>query len=126
LGIARDRWLAYATGGLAYGELKVTNTGSFHASPTGGPIPDVGIVPSVTTSGMKAGWAAGVGGAYAWSDTVSLFAEWTRIDLGSRSAVTALPATDPAFGGGISFSGSARADVKARFDVISAGLNLKL
>jgi outer membrane immunogenic protein len=121
LGIARDRWLVYGSGGFAYGELKTTNTSNPLLFATGGTTA-VGTVSAVTNSQIRGGWAAGAGAAYAWSDTVSLFAEWTRVDLGSQSAVSGVVV--PLTGGTIGFQG--RSDVSAQFDVIQVGVNMKI
>jgi outer membrane immunogenic protein len=122
LGIARDRWMVYGSGGFAYGELKTTNTSNPILLATGGGAPPLGTVSTVSNSQIRVGWAAGAGAAYAWSDTISLFAEWTRVDLGSQSAVSSLVV--PVVGGSVSFQG--RSDVAARFDVIQVGVNMKI
>jgi outer membrane immunogenic protein len=125
LGVARDRWLVYATGGVAYGQLNVTNTFNPQVLITAAPGFLFGATSTVTNNQTKVGWAAGAGTAYAWSDTVSLFAEWVRVDLGSASAsqiaVNTIPGP-PA----INFVNAARSDVTGRFDVLQAGVNVKL
>jgi outer membrane immunogenic protein len=129
LGVARDRWLAYATGGLAYGTVKVTNTGNFNGF-TGtieaAGANSFGLTSVASDSKTKVGWAASVGGAYAWSDTVSVFVEWTRVNLGTRSVFTAIPPTQlvPTAGGAV--YGTAISDVTVQFDTINVGLNVKI
>jgi len=71
---------------------------------------------------------SGADAAYAWADTVSIFAEWMRVDLGSQSAETNFVLPIPPAGPGslTAFGQSARSDVVGRFDVIQVGVNLKL
>jgi outer membrane immunogenic protein len=76
VGYAFDRWLPYVTGGLAYGNVKVSNA--------------VGSADST-----KAGWTAGVGLEYAFLGNWTAKLEYLYVDLGSAScgtAVCALPA----------------------------------
>jgi outer membrane immunogenic protein len=121
LGIARDRWLVYGSGGLAYGEVKVSTTSNPFLLITAADVA-AGTTVAATTTHTKTGWAAGAGAAYAWSDTVSLFAEWTRINLGGDTAQAGLFV--PIETGGFSFVG--RSDVVNQFDVIQAGVNVKI
>jgi outer membrane immunogenic protein len=121
LGIARDRWLVYASGGLAYGQVKVSTVSNPFVFIVAADLA-VGTTAAATTTHTKAGWAANAGVAYAWSDTVSLFAEWTRINLGGDTAQTNFFV--PINTGGVSFQ--SRSDVVNRFDVIQAGVNLKI
>jgi outer membrane immunogenic protein len=125
LGVARDHWLVYASGGFAYGEIKTTNTMNPLLFATGLTVGAAGST-AVTTSQIRGGWAAGAGAAYAWSDTVSLFAEWTRVDLGSQSTVSSslVNVTSGAGTSTVSFQG--RSDVAAKFDVIQVGVNVKM
>jgi outer membrane immunogenic protein len=119
LGIARDHWLVYGSAGFAYGELKTTNT----SNPIVVAFPiEAGSISAATSSQIRGGWAAGAGAAYAWSDTVSLFVEWTRVDLGSQSAVSGLLVNS----GGTTVNLQGRSDVGAKFDVIQVGVNLKI
>jgi outer membrane immunogenic protein len=128
LGVARDRWLAYATGGLAYGTVKVTNTGTFNGltgTNEAAGANSLGLTSVASDSKTKVGWAASVGGAYAWSDTVSVFVEWTRISLGNLSVLTGTTTQlVPTAGGAV--SGTAISDVKVQFDTINVGLNIKI
>jgi outer membrane immunogenic protein len=88
-GITFDRWLVYATGGLAYGEVKAegaaTATGAPGGNvaaclPNGCPFLPFG---SWSNSRTKAGWTAGVGveGAIGNNWTVKL--EYLYVDLGN-------------------------------------------
>jgi outer membrane immunogenic protein len=124
LGIARDKWMVYVTGGYAYGKLQVSNAGNFVIN--GATTPTLGVASSITNSVTKSGSALGAGAAYAFSDHVSLFAEWTRIDLGASSAVTSQVTPFPGSPAGLVFSPSARSDVTVKFDVIQVGVNVKL
>lgn len=80
IGYAFDRFLVYATGGLAYGEVKIA--GSETASGT-----VVGIPYSASTpfgdSKINAGWTLGGGIEMAIAGNWSLKAEYLYLDLGS-------------------------------------------
>jgi outer membrane immunogenic protein len=83
VGIAYDRTLLYATGGLAWAK-------------------DLGFANSVivagdraTSSGMRTGWAAGGGLEHAVTDKLSINAEYLYVDLGDdrrESAASTFPA----------------------------------
>jgi outer membrane immunogenic protein len=119
LGIARDHWLVYGSAGFAYGKLKTTNT----SNPIVVAFPvEAGSISTATSSQIRGGWAAGAGAAYAWSDTVSLFVEWTRVDLGSQSAVSGSLTSS----GGTTINLQGRSNAGAQFDVIQVGVNVKI
>ena len=67
-GVTFDRFLAYVTGGIAYGEARAELT-----------VPPV----MVTFSQTKAGWAAGGGVEAALADNISIKAEYLHVDFGS-------------------------------------------
>jgi outer membrane immunogenic protein len=74
-----DRLLLFATGGAAFGALGLSssfNPGVNCATTSCG---------SGSVSGTNWGWTAGGGLEYAWSNLVSLKAEYLFADLGSRS-----------------------------------------
>jgi len=79
-GVAIDRVMIYGTGGLAFGSpnhrVTVTNGG----------------VPTHTGSNddMKAGWTIGAGAEYAFTNNITMKAEYLYYDLG-RTTVTANP-----------------------------------
>jgi outer membrane immunogenic protein len=74
-----DRMLVYATGGLAYGQVKTS------ASVIGVQAP--GLVWDGSKSEMKFGWTLGAGLEYALTNNLSLKAEYLYYDLGKTSAV---------------------------------------
>ena len=79
--------LLYATGGLAYGSVRTTTTGSNLAA-----INCVGIhiyCATGTTSGISAGWTAGAGIEYGFAPNWTLKAEYLYLDLGNRSVTFA-------------------------------------
>ena len=83
IGYATGPYLIYGTAGLAVSKVKVSasyvdtrlpaNSGSFSDSDT------------------KTGWAAGIGGAYAFSDNMSARAEWLYTDFGDGRASWVTP-----------------------------------
>lgn len=75
LGWAQDRWQVYAMGGPALTRLKVTTS----YDDNGG----IGTHGRDTTSKMKIGWAAGLGGAYALDQNWALNMQFLYTDFGS-------------------------------------------
>lgn len=73
LGVANGRWLAYATGGLAFGTLNVKNSGSCGSE----------CIYEQKGSANAIGWDAGAGLAYAATDNIIIGAEYLHVDLGS-------------------------------------------
>jgi outer membrane immunogenic protein len=74
--------LLYATGGLAYGDVRTTTTGSN--------LPAINCTTFVycatgSTSGVSVGWTAGGGMEYAFSREWTARAEYLYLDLGKRS-----------------------------------------
>lgn len=76
IGYAMDRWLTYFTGGLAFGDIKVSN--------------GIGSVSKTQT-----GWTLGGGAEWAWSGPWSVKFEYLYVDLGNTTcdATTCLVAT---------------------------------
>ncbi|HEY6257073.1 MAG TPA: outer membrane protein [Xanthobacteraceae bacterium] len=72
-----DRWLVYATGGLAYGHVSSTTNVLFPRSCCGGD----NYVGS--TSSTRAGWTAGGGVEWAFINNWSAKLEYIYVDLGS-------------------------------------------
>jgi outer membrane immunogenic protein len=82
LGVTRDRWLVYATGGLAYGEFGESG----NAQPAN-PIPQASNAPFLwDQSTMKAGWTIGAGVENAISANWSWKVEYLYVSLGHISA----------------------------------------
>lgn len=84
--IYSNDWLAYGTGGLAYGHVK--STIGFACTPGGVNCSSVSLAGSSTET--RVGWAAGAGLAYHIPGSrISVGVEYLHIDLG-RSSVTAV------------------------------------
>jgi outer membrane immunogenic protein len=109
IGVAFDRFLAYATGGLAYGNYEartsVSGLGSFWTGSTGED---------------RIGWTVGVGGEYAFTNNLSLKVEYLYYDLGSKSFNSPLVAGP---GAGPTVFGNSRAEFRG--NILRAGLNYR-
>ncbi len=91
VGFVQDRWLVFATGGLAYGEVKsngiVSATGT--ATPTTAPFADCGpnscpFLPlgSWSVAQTRIGWTLGAGVEQAFAGNWSWKVEYLHVDLG--------------------------------------------
>lgn len=100
--LATDRFLVYATGGLAYGRTK-----SYIDT-------DLGF--SESRSKTKAGWTIGAGAEYAITDNVTFKTEYLYTDLGKSNLF------DGEFG---DFGIAARLDRKFNFHTVRVGINYK-
>jgi outer membrane immunogenic protein len=76
LGLAFDRFLVYGTGGLALASVKATDQYDFR--PQGAPA--LGIAAS--SSSTRTGYAVGVGMEYAFTNNLTVKAEYLYVDLG--------------------------------------------
>lgn len=77
-GYAADRWLVYATGGLAFGSIE----SSFTYGPSGGSV----FTPSIgSATWTRAGWTVGGGLEHLFSDRWSAKAEYLYLDFGKRT-----------------------------------------
>jgi outer membrane immunogenic protein len=117
LGYAWDRLFVYATGGLAYGDVRLSgtenNSGSFLT--LGPPIP-FSAASAFDVSQTRAGWTLGGGVEGVLIDNWSWKAEYLYIDLGAVNAAFAGP-----------FTGETIAlHTKLTDNIIRAGLNLRL
>jgi outer membrane immunogenic protein len=109
-GYALGRFLPYITGGLSYGKV------SAHGAQFTG-----GFLFPVSASTTHAGWTVGAGLEYAFTDCISLKAEYLYVELeGVRGAALGIPAVIGAPAGYRSFSTGPFATHVAR-----AGLNWK-
>lgn len=102
--LATDRFLVYATGGLAYGRTK-----SYINADA------LGINESVSKT--KAGWTVGAGAEYAITDNVTFKTEYAYTDLGKANLFSG-----ELFGPG---SPVAHLDRKMNFHSIKVGINYK-
>jgi outer membrane immunogenic protein len=95
LGVDFDRALLYATGGLAYGDVKYD-------------VDDQGTTGNDTNT--QWGWTAGLGAEYAITDMFTVKAEWLHVDLGEEDF-------DP-------IDSDFEADVDTQFEVVRGGINI--
>lgn len=111
IGYAWDRWLIYATGGLAFGTFELNNQNRF-------------LIPTATrhpTSHDETGWVFGLGGEYALvPGTLSVKLEGLYADFGSFRY-----GNEPGTANGCT-AGCANADVKMEEFVVRLGVNIKL
>jgi outer membrane immunogenic protein len=103
-----DRWLVYATGGAAFGEIKTDAT--------------VSVPGASTTSSFsqdQVGWAAGAGVEAALGGGWTGKVEYLHVDLGSFSYSYTSRTTFP-------FRGSFSATSHVTDDIVRVGLNYRL
>lgn len=81
LGLARQQWLAYLTGGAAMTHIKYTSTYSDDNSQPGSGLP--GAYGSGTVSKIKFGWSLGGGGEYALGKALALKLEYLYSNFGN-------------------------------------------
>lgn len=72
LGYASDRWLVFAKGGLAYGQVR----SRIDTYSDGGRF-------DLTKTFSRTGWSIGAGVNYAWTDNIILGLDYNYVDLGS-------------------------------------------
>ena len=112
VGVANDRWLAYATGGLAVANVAVSERGQCFENNE--PVPDCGYMNQGDERRM--GWNAGVGLSHAIGNSLIAGIEYQHIDLG-------------AFDGKANCEGGGcyvLVGVEPTIDVVKARLSLKL
>ena len=80
VGYAQDHWLAYVTGGWAFGHGSVSGTGT--ATPAG-------TVTAFSASQDYSGWTLGGGLEWAFMDRWSVKAEYLYIDFGNGPTMAA-------------------------------------
>ena len=74
LGVANDRWLAYALGGIAFGKLDISHSGQCNT----------GCTTFLNSGGSSpVGWDAGAGISYAFTNSIIIGAEYDHVDLGT-------------------------------------------
>lgn len=83
-GYAMDRWLPYITGGFAFADYDSVVTAA------GVPFP---AIPGIATSfgGTSVGWTAGIGTEYAFTDNMTLRAEYRYSDFGDITPNLVIP-----------------------------------
>jgi outer membrane immunogenic protein len=77
IGVAFDRVLLYATGGLAYGNSKASIVWADNSG--------AGFIAAAADDSTRVGWVAGAGVEWAFAPNWSLKGEYQYIDLGSRT-----------------------------------------
>ncbi|WP_083991994.1 outer membrane protein [Bradyrhizobium embrapense] len=87
--VPAERLLIYATGGVAYGEVK-TNIANSSAFSTG-----LSRLWLGDNSDVRVGWTAGAGLEYAFTNNWTLRGEYLYIDLGSSGTTATFQGTDP-------------------------------
>jgi outer membrane immunogenic protein len=136
-GVNFDRWLIYATAGLAYGGLKLEGAAAATGPPPGGgTCGDAGVCPFLplgnwSNTRTKAGWTAGVGIEGAISDNWTVKLEYLHIDLGSvETTFATLPGgrgnatpTSGSFSAAAAGTGSIRTRVTD--NIVRVGINYK-
>ncbi len=129
IGFTADRWLVYATGGLAYGEVSVSGS----ATATGnGATCTAGVCPLASWSNRvtKAGWTVGAGVEGAINDNWSLKVEYLHVDLGNVGTTLAtLPGAygnaSPAGAFITAFAGSGTINSRVTDEIVRVGINYK-
>jgi outer membrane immunogenic protein len=109
VGYASDRWLVYATGGLAYGRVSISSSviaESSNLGPSCTPHPVIGAfcpVASFSNGVTKAGWTLGAGAEGVITGNWSWKMEYLHVDLGSVG--TTFGTLPDCFGGIVIFPG---------------------
>lgn len=111
-GVAIDRVMIYGTGGLAFGSPNHRLTVTDATTNT--------VLHSGANDDMKAGWTLGAGAEYAFTNNITMKAEYLYYDLG-RTTVTATPTV----GGGAPAGTSASGRFDNKGHIARVGLNYK-
>jgi outer membrane immunogenic protein len=127
-GVAWDRVLLYATGGLAVGQIRADYTDSIAAGLT-----TPAAVATASTNVTRAGWVIGAGIESALSDNWSVKVEYLHVDLGSFGGVAngttagTFSATLGSFRTTLTQTTAFSSVYSARFtdDIIRVGLNYR-
>ncbi|MGE0651924.1 MAG: outer membrane protein [Alphaproteobacteria bacterium] len=114
LGIARNRSLAYVTGGLAFGEPKFNQTIVQLNFP---------YVQTGASDSTKAGWVLGAGFEYALGDKWSFRLQYLHVDLGSQSLDSAGVCPPPNVAVCAVYTGSHKFDFA--LDSVTAGITYR-
>jgi outer membrane immunogenic protein len=137
VGIASDRTLFYATGGLAYGEVKNTGSATITGATTAPPRPPCSAAfPVIATcplanwsnSAERVGWTLGGGIEQAFAGNWSVKVEYLYVDLGR---VNTTFATSPTCAGGAGLPclliGPGTGTVSSRItdNIVRVGINYK-
>jgi outer membrane immunogenic protein len=141
VGIASDRTLFYATGGIAYGEVKSTGSATISGANTNTPFfvstgctatfPAFGTCPlsNWSNSADKTGWTLGGGIEQAFAGSWSVKVEYLYVDLGRANTTFA---TSPGcFGGAAGFGcnfmvpGTGTVSSRITDNIVRVGINYR-
>lgn len=111
IGWVNDRFVVYATGGLAWGQT----TSSISADLSG--VMEEGDLLDESITNDRFGWTVGAGIEYALTDNITFKTEYLYTDLGSEQIL------DVDFGGEVPYTFSA--DSTVAFHTVRAGLNFQ-
>jgi outer membrane immunogenic protein len=106
-----DRWLIYATGGLAYGHVNYNL--SFN-------VPGSNDFQSIATSNTDVGWTLGAGLEWALAGNWTAKAEYLYVDLGDRTFAS-VPS-----GRAANLATTLSETFENRYSIVRVGLNYKL
>lgn len=114
-----ERLMVFGTGGLAYGNVKVS------AAETDRFLFNGAAVVTNTWHGSKndtrVGWTLGAGAEYALTNNLSLKAEYLYVDLGKQRFSSIYGGPVPALAG----TAGARVDHDTKFSIVRAGVNYR-
>ena len=110
-GCATPLFLAYATGGLAYGETRARDHVLCPSC-----VPQAAV--SSTSSGYSTGWTVGAGLEWQFAPQWSVKGEYLWVDLGSRSETIAYPY-------GATFNSTLTSSVHQRDGIVRTGLTYR-
>ncbi len=113
LGVAFDRFLVFATGGLAYGEVDAS------LGVVG--VQNTALAWAGSKSDVQVGWTLGGGVEYAFTNNFTVKAEYLYYDLGDVTVNTIPNGAAAAAVPGVAYD----AQVETRGSILRAGLNYK-
>jgi outer membrane immunogenic protein len=133
LGFAWDRVLIYGTGGLSFGSVRLTDGAFFNGYAGNGNSPIDGSVAfnsmgTPKNSVVHAGWTAGGGIDYAYTNNVILSFAYLHVDLGRESQFTNYLRPNNILGGASTtlVKGWTLTSTNFNFDVVRAAVSWKL
>ena len=124
VGYVVDRWLVYATGGLAYADIKISSL--VNPATIAALAPNVPF--TVGDSATKAGWVVGAGVENALSADWSWKIEYLYMDFGNVTASGTVPAQGclgNALACNSTSAGSSRYNTEFTDSTVRVGLNYK-
>ncbi len=133
LGYAWDRALIYGTGGLSYGSVRLSDGAFFNGfagngnSPVDGSVAFNGLgIP--THSVVKAGWTAGGGIDYAYTNNIILSFTYLHVDLGKETEFSKFRRPNNILGGTSTtvVRGWTLTSTSFNFDLVRAAVSWKL